>query len=299
MSTAVKTKKLENQLLVFPTDQIFNYLRSGKFEALSSEWRHESMPLTIDHELIVVTDGTLYIRYMDEEFTVKPGEYVILPPSDSKREGFKSSYCSFYWLHFTAKMGRFPYRIHTGEKESYERAACFMLPQSGQVPRSEKMIIQMKQLQDLTRSNYPAITLNALTTAILTELYGQLTAESFSNENSVSNKQIYSDIVDYIKRNIQKSLKVSEIADEFGYSPKYLSHLFTDIRGMSLKQFVLMHKMYTACFFLTDSDMNISEVAGKVGFSDVHNFSRTFKKTMGLSPSIYRDTYAKRMLYHV
>ncbi len=292
-------KKKENQFLVFPNNQIFNYLRTGKFEALSSDWRHESMPLIIDHELIAVTDGTLYIRYMDEEFTVNAGEYLILPPSDSKREGFKKSYCSFYWIHFTADMGRFPYRIHVGEKQTFEKAACFLLPQSGPVPRFEKMIIQMKQLQDLARDNYPAITLNALTTAILTELYGQLTVEDVTKENLIGSKQIYSDIADYIKRNISKSLKINEIADAFGYSPKYLSHLFTDIRGMSLKQYVVMQKMYSACYYLTDSDATISEIAGKVGFTDVHNFSRVFKKTMGLSPSVYRNTYAKRMLYHI
>ncbi|MBE5838588.1 AraC family transcriptional regulator, partial [Butyrivibrio sp.] len=34
-------------------------------------------------------------------------------------------------------------------------------------------------------------------------------------------------------------------------------------------------------------------------FSDVHNFSRAFKKSTGLTPSAYRNTYAKRLLYHV
>ena len=172
------------------------------------------------------------------------------------------------------------------------------MPQCAKVPRSEKMLVQMKQLQDLTRNNYPDITLNALATAIITELFGQLSAEQTPDADPIGKKQIYSDIADYVRRNISRNIKISEIADSFGYSPKYLSHLFTEIRGLSLKQFIMSQKIETACFLLTDSDRSISEIAAEVGFSDVHNFSRAFKNVTGLAPSAYRNTYAKRMLYH-
>ena len=295
----MKKKKFDKRMMVFPNNQLFHYLRSGKFKALSTDWKHEKLPLQIDYELIVITEGTLYIKYMDEEFTVEKGEYLILPPSNSIREGFKKAYCSFYWLHFTVDLGAFPARINTEESPAYQRAGCFLMPQSAPVPRSEKIAIQMKQLQDLTRNDYPDITLNALTTAIITELYGQLSIEQTYEADPIGKNQVYSDIVDYVHRNISRNIKISEIADTFGYSPKYLSHLFTEIRGISLKQFIMAQKMETASFYLADSDANISEIAEKLGFSDVHNFSRTFKNLTGLSPSAYRNTYAKRLLYHV
>ena len=295
----MKKRKTEKKLIVFPDDQLFHYLRSGKFKALSSDWKHEKIPLQIDYEMIVVTEGTLYIKYMNEEFTVEKGEYLILPPSNSIREGFKKAYCSFYWLHFTVDLGAFPARIRIEDAPAYQRAGCFLMPQSALVPRSEKIAVQMKQLQDLTRNDYPDITLNALTTAIVTELFGQLSAEHTLEADPIGKNQIYSDIVDYVHRNISRNIKISEIADSFGYSAKYLSHLFTEIRGISLKQFIMAQKMETASFYLTDSDASISEIAEKLGFSDVHNFSRAFKGATGLSPSIYRNTYAKRLLYHV
>lgn len=298
MSSQVK-KKHEKHLMIFPKNQLFNYLRSGKFKALSENWKHESMPLEFDYELIVMTEGTLFLRYMGEDFTVSTGDFLILPPSDSKRIGFKKAYCSFYWLHFIAELGSFPARIDPNHIGSYKRANCFIMPQTGHVPRLEKMIVQMKQLQDLERNNYPEITLNATTTAILTELYGQLQVEAIDENDPIGNKQIYSDIADYIRRNISKNIKISEIADAFGYSSKYLSHLFSEVRGISLKQFIMSQKIETASFYLTDTDRTITEIASEVGFSDMHNFSRTFKKITGLTPSDYRNTYAKRLLYHV
>lgn len=295
----MKKKKTENRMMVFPDNRLFNYLRSGKFVALSDDWKHARLPLRFDYELIVMTEGTLYLKYMDEEFTVEKGEYLILSPSDSIREGFKKAYCSFYWIHFTADLGAFPARIYPEEKPSYEKAECFIMPQSAPIPRSEKIAVQMKQLQDLARNNYPDITLNAITTAIITELFGQLTAEKAPDADPIGKNQVYSDIVDYVHRNLSRNIKISEIADSFGYSAKYLSHLFTEIRGMSLKQFIMAQKIETATFYLADSDSTISEIAEKLGFSDVHNFSRAFKNVTGLSPSTYRNTYAKRLLYHV
>jgi len=291
-------KKVE-KLMVFPDNQIFNYLRSGKFEALSNEWKHESMPLLFDYEFIVVTEGTLYLRYMNEDFKVEKGEYLLLPPSDSKRVGIKKSYCCFYWIHFTVDTNNFPAQISTGEAPSYNRAKCFLLPQTAAVPRLERLIIQMKRLQDLDRDNYPAITLNACLTAIITELYGQIYAELPKVESSLNNKQIYSDILDYVKRNISNSFTINDIAEYFGYSPKYLSRVFSEVLGLSLKQFIISQKMETAAYYLTDSDRSITEIAASVGFSDVHNFSRSFKKATGFTPSQYRNAYAKRLLYHV
>ena len=61
-------------------------------------------------------------------------------------------------------------------------------------------------------------------------------------------KQIYLDIIDYIQTNIYRNIKISEIADAFGYNPKYLSHLFAEIRGIPLKQFILSQKMDAANF---------------------------------------------------
>lgn len=50
---------------------------------------------------------------------------------------------------------------------------------------------------------------------------------------------------------------------------------------------------------LTDTNQSISDIAKTLGFSDSHNFSRTYKKLTGLSPSEYRNTFSKRLLYHV
>ncbi len=90
------------RMMFFPKNQLFQYDFTGKFKALDDQWQHDAFPLT-NYELIVMTEGTLYMTYMNEKYTVNPGEYLLLPPSNGLRGGFKRAYSSFYWLHFSFK----------------------------------------------------------------------------------------------------------------------------------------------------------------------------------------------------
>ena len=283
--------------LCLPSNQLFEYVLTGKFKAPSPDWKHENFYLA-EYELFVMTEGTLYMNYNNENFTVNEGEYLLLPPCNSWRQGFKSAYCSFYWLHFSTAPGELPLAI-TDSTPAPENADFFTIPQTGKIPKLEKIVVLMKQLQDIVKNRYPRIALDAMSTSIITELYGQLTLLPPINTQSPNQKQIYYDIMDYVKTNISRNLKISEIAEAFGYNEKYLSHRFAEITGIPLKQYILKAKVDTANYMLTDTNKSISEIAKELGFSDSHNFTRAYKKLTGLSPSEYRNAFSKRLLYHV
>jgi AraC-like DNA-binding protein len=266
---------------------------TGKFQAPSPEWIHLSRYL-LDYELIVMTDGVLYIAGDKNHYVVNKGEYLLLAPQ-TNQYGYKASDCSFYWLHFSYRNDISPLDLSTAAPD-YKQGRI-IIPQQGSLKNIEKIVVMMKQLQDSVR-NYGEKTLNDyLSTSILCEMYNQL---HFS-ENSAgkkSNQQIYNDILDYIKWNSHENIRVSHIADYFGYNEKYLSHLFTQVSGTSLKQYILIEKMEIAKFILTDTNNNISEIGAQLGYSDCHNFMKAFKKIVGLTPSEYRNAYSKRLLYY-
>ncbi len=282
------------RILPLPSQQMLQYVMTGKFKAPNSHWKHELFNLT-DYELFVMTEGTLYLSYNDEDFTVKSGEYLLLPPSNGWRQGFKEAYSSFYWMHFaTAEQMQDISTISTDTAN----LDIFTIPQTGTISKLEKMVVLMKQLQDSAKSHYPAVTLNAMVTSIMAELYGQLCLHEPIRIRSLSQKQIYLDIIDYITLNLSKNLKVSDVAAHFGYNEKYLSHLFAELSGISLKQLITQRKMEAANFMLTDSNTPIADIAKSLGFPDSHNFSRAYKKATGLTPSEYRNAFAKRLLFH-
>lgn len=282
------------RILNLPARQLFHYVLTGKFKAPNADWKHEHFYLG-EYELFVMTEGTLYLSYNGEDFTVKQGEYLLLPPCNAWRNGFKSAYSSFYWMHFSTAMD---YPIERMADTAEETDKLLAIPQTGSIPKPEKVVVLMKQLQDQAKQKYPAIALDSMTTSVITELYGQLSAITPTGAKTPVQKQIHSDIIDYIQRNISTNLKISDIAAHFGYNEKYLSHLFAEITGIPLKQFILSRKMDAANFMLTDSNKPITEIARGLGFSDNHNFSRAYRNFTGLTPTEYRNAFAGRMLYH-
>ncbi|MDD3278072.1 MAG: AraC family transcriptional regulator [Lachnospiraceae bacterium] len=281
----------------------YNY--TGKFEAPSQNWVHENFPL-IDYELFVITEGTLYIAYNEDRFEVKAGEFLLLPPGippNNRRRGYYPSACSFYWMHFEDAAAPIKKEIPDekyGECLASLSDTSLLLPMQGAIPAPEKIIVLMKQLQNAVRSNYHTHTLDYSATVILSTLCDQL--RLFHDADTIkikkNQKQIYHDIIDYVKTNVHVSLKVTDVANHFGYNEKYLSHLFGSIAGIPLKQFILTNKMETANFMLTDSNASITDIAFSLGFIDSHNFAKAYKKVVGLTPSEYRNSFEKRMLFH-
>lgn len=136
---------------------------------------------------------------------------------------------------------------------------------------------------------------NSLTAAVLGEINCQSPFyRTYTSETQRT--QILQDIISYIQYHSSESLKVTELARYFGYNDKYLSSLFHEGTGMTLKQFILKSKMDSAMAELTDTNHTVSQIAYNVGFQDAHNFSTAFRKLTGMTPGQYRKSYGNRKL---
>lgn len=289
-------EKVANRYMVgyeFGVEAPIDFCVTGKFQAPSSEWIHVRRQL-LDYELIVVTDGILYIAGDENRYAVQKGQYLLLPPQ-TQQYGYKASNCSFYWLHFAYRNGIS--EVDLSIVDPGYRLGRIIIPRHGGLNNIEKIVVMMKQLQDSVRSYREKSLNDYFSTSILCEMYNQFRI-STGIPAKKSNQQMYNDILDYIKWNCQKDIRVSHIAKHFGYNEKYLSHLFTQVSGTSLKQYILLQKMEVAKFILTDTNNTISEISAQLGCSDCHNFMKAFKKVVGLTPTEYRNAYSKRLLYY-
>lgn len=270
-------------LLTFYTDQPVTYNWVGKFEAPNEDWIHLNRPLT-DYELIIVTHGVLYISNGAIQHTVRKGEYLIMSPGDNQH-GYRSSKCTFYWMHFS-------------QPDFTVSDSSISLKAHAPLISYERTIILLKQLQDSERRYHNKEFDNYLATTIIYEIYCQHLSHEISTNTSRKGTQLYTDIIDYVAWHIWEQIRVSEIANYYGYNEKYLSTFFKKISGVSLKTYILNSKMDLAKSLLTDTNDTISQIGYSIGFQDNHNFSSCFKKITGLSPSQYRESYSQRMLFH-
>ncbi len=94
----------------------------------------------------------------------------------------------------------------------------------------------------------------------------------------------------YMKSNIDKLLSVEDLATQINYSSSHFASIFKNKTSVSPIEYFIKLKVRYACQLLSQTDLRISEVAGKLGYEDSFYFSRLFKKTTGKSPKDYRQS---------
>ncbi|WP_407322392.1 AraC family transcriptional regulator [Tenacibaculum maritimum] len=105
-----------------------------------------------------------------------------------------------------------------------------------------------------------------------------------------SEKEKINSILTYIRQNVlnKELIKTKAIAEIFYMSPNYVSIFIKKHAGISIQQYVLKTKIEIATRLLKQTNLNISEIADKTGFSDSSHFNKTFKKYTGRNPSAFR-----------
>ena len=75
------------------------------------------------------------------------------------------------------------------------------------------------------------------------------------------------------------------LSDELHYEYNYLSSLFSSVEGITIEQFIIKQKIERVKELLFYDELNLSEIANKMGYSSVAHLSGQFKKVTGLTPT--------------
>lgn len=101
-------------------------------------------------------------------------------------------------------------------------------------------------------------------------------------------------VKDYIFRNLQSDIKVSDMAEQFAVNADYLSFLFHKSTGKTISRYVLEEKVKAAQSMLVYTDNSLQEIAFALNFSSQSHFSTVFRKIAGVTPREYRDMYTAK-----
>ena len=72
-------------------------------------------------------------------------------------------------------------------------------------------------------------------------------------------------------------------------SPYYFSKLFKEETGENFIEYLTKLRIQKAKELLVDKEKSMKEICGQVGYSDPNYFSRIFKKSVGVTPTEYRE----------
>ncbi|MFE5323234.1 helix-turn-helix domain-containing protein [Paenibacillus sp. NPDC056579] len=105
-------------------------------------------------------------------------------------------------------------------------------------------------------------------------------------------------VIEFILANYNDpNLNISSIGQHFDMKPTYLSKLYKDHTGEGLLEFINRTRIDHAKHLIDQTDKNIGDIAGCVGYNDVTVFIRTFKKYEGITPGKYKEMASESRLY--
>jgi len=84
------------------------------------------------------------------------------------------------------------------------------------------------------------------------------------------------------------------ISQKVGYDYTYLSNIFSEVKGITLQQYIIMHRIEKVKELLLYDELSLTEIAYRLQYSSVAHLSNQFKKVTGLTPSFYKTLKFKR-----
>ncbi len=235
-------------------------------------------------------EGTGRFRAGDEEQDIGPGDVLVARPGVPHQiQASTDQGVTIYWVAFT---------IATLTGNSFcDVLKTFDSSTTSVAPDNDGRIASLWELLRSTASNGAIETVDHIAAALIlakAELLrtnvGALTPTlpDSSGENS------HIDIaIRYLHDNLSLRLTASDVARHIGISVRHLTRVFRSHTGESFYQYLISLRIERACMLLRNTPpLSVQEIGERVGYPDVHHFSRIFRARVGVSPAKYRNSWS-------
>ena len=212
---------------------------------------------------------TVYINH-EKRFISNSNNIVILPKG-----------CNYEWI--CVKSGCF-YIIEFECDSTFD--TIFSIPYENY----EKILLLFKDCEYKRTLKNPAYKIALLKNLydILFLILSPLSAKDYLTD---SKRQKITPALDYIAENYNKKIKNDELANISGMSTVYFRKIFTACFGVSPITYIHQIRINKAKEILKSDYGSLTEVAFSLGYTDLYDFSRTFKKYTGISPTAFTRKY--------
>jgi YesN/AraC family two-component response regulator len=106
-------------------------------------------------------------------------------------------------------------------------------------------------------------------------------------------KTVIIEMVHHSNENIKVNFS-DYLSQKMNHDYTYLSNLFSEVQGATIEQYIISHKIERIKELIIYGEINITEIAWKMGYSSVAHLSSQFKKVTGLTPSHFKQLKGRR-----
>lgn len=100
--------------------------------------------------------------------------------------------------------------------------------------------------------------------------------------------------IHFIRSHSHKIIQVGDVVKATAVSQRTLQRKFIALIGHSINHEILHSRIAYLCRMLVETNLSISQIVLKIGYSDINHISRCFKRITGITPLAYRKKYSPR-----
>jgi AraC-like DNA-binding protein len=293
-------------IIQFEAPPLPHYLISGQETINAGECHVERTNIGV-FDLLLVTDGCLFMGENKRSWKVGAGEILLLRPD---MHHYPTSVCKevtkFYWLHFqfsskweeTESESEPPSETGGDESEPFKNDMAFFnhfgrvyrpsVPKYWKLGNLAGVESEMKRLLALRDETSE---LNCWDQqASFHNILKILNQES--REIDISNVQLLAEqVMDYLRRHFQDPISHETLHKEFHFHPVYITRCMQKFVGCTPMNYLQRYRIQQSKFLLANTVKSISAIAGEVGFESNSYFTRCFQKLELMSPREYRNQF--------
>ena len=124
-----------------------------------------------------------------------------------------------------------------------------------------------------------------------------LSDSAFTNEQFTYNSRRIEKTFDFMNKNFDKTITLSEVSKLSNMSDVSFSRFFRQRTGNTFIDSLTEIRLGHASRILIESTNSIAEVAYHCGFNNISNFNRIFKKKKGCTPREFRESFSGTRIF--
>ena len=122
--------------------------------------------------------------------------------------------------------------------------------------------------------------------------FTQFLCQTFEGNNKVlyEDDTNFSLITEYLNEHYNDEISLESITKKFNINRNKLNNIFLNKTSKTCLNYLMNLRIDMAKIILANTELPVSEVAGRVGYSDSNYFTKIFKKMTGSTPSAFRNS---------
>ncbi len=242
----------------------------------SSENRSE--PLRVqkkdEYSIYLLLDGTIHFRLAKEQQTLRPQSLLIVYPGEEYSIGSSTPELFCQNISFSLK--------------DTDELCTLLRDKLERVNTLPNKCLKMTELLDFNDKGLSREAMLSMSHIVEALLYALIDSKLSQKPVSSTYESYVEDSINFMKKHVFDKVTVNDISDALGVCGYHYIRLFKQVTGVTPMHYFLKLKTTKAAELLKVTNMPISEIAERLHFSSDAHFSRTFKRHMFYTPSIYR-----------